>query len=290
VPIPPELTSSLFRMFVRPADSDDLDRYVRRLLASDWQSPDSVLKLRDDLPLDRVGPARFFDQARLFLRLTVESGGAPLTRCGWLKRAYVAQMLERLEWPRQESVRARRTWTPNEYDVWPLEVLHSVCRYARLLRKSRGHVNVPGTMRSYLEDGRAGRLYRLLFMTLFQDFELGALYGPIPSDVQSSMAVTLWRLRSVGGEWVPLGELPRELLLADIHALLRGPDSWPHRDVAVVRSQVLEPLEWFGLVERDREPSKRHGLDLSVRFRKTPLFDEFIQFAPFPLPPPVEAS
>ena len=62
-------------------------------------------------------------------------------------------------------------------------------------------------------------------------------------------------------------------VLAD-EAVLRNPD-WVAPVLFVLR--VLRPLRWFGLTECRSEDATRRGHGL---WRKTPLFDRFVQLDP----------
>jgi len=281
-----------FRIVARPTTRKEFEYYLRRLLAADWESPDSALQLADDLTLAEVGPSRFYDQTRLFLRLLVENQGALLTPSGWLKRAYVARMMEQMEWARRETERFRRfTKVFDEFNVRPLKVIRAVCELSGLVRRRKGRVFVPQPRLRLLEDAPAGTLFRQLFLTLFRKLNLAYLdWVEEASPVQETMAVIFWRLQTVAEDWTPLARMPDELLLLSVQRELERLDSLPNRAEYVVTQRVIEPLVWFGLLEYDRAVEDRFVLGGEVRVRKTPLFDRFIQFPPFPVPGPVEAS
>jgi len=282
-----------FRLVLRPVSNDDLTRYLQRLVDTDWESADSLVQLRDDLPFERVGSTRFYDQTRLFLRLVVESDGAPLTTLGgWLKRAYVARMMEQMQWPREYIESMRDMFKKvDEYDAKPLDIIRTVCESGNFVRRRRDRLYVPRTIHALLKDAQAGRLYRRLFQTFFRSFSLNYLYGGRETPLlQQSIAVILWRLHIKAGNWISLRLLPDEVLVDQVKRELAASDSFPNMELHTLYHRVVEPLMWFGLLEADREPERRHSLNVETRFRKTPLLDEFIHFGPFPLRPPAETN
>ncbi len=280
-------------LVVRQSTKEDLDRYVRRLLQADWESSDSALQLDGDLTPAQVGSTLFLDQARTFLKLVVESDGVGLTPNGWMKLAVVARMLERLDWARRD-VEPMRGFLKRigEQDVKPLRVIHDVCEAAGFVRCRRGRMYVPRRVLPLLAEEQSGRLYRVLFLALLRRAGLSCLYGGDDDApmLQQSMAVVLWRLHIVAGEWIPFGELPGEILLDSVREEIEASSEFPELALALLWRRAVEPLEWFGLLERDRELKPSGHLDPETRFRKTPLFDRFVKFPPFPLQPPVEAS
>ncbi|UCG42990.1 MAG: hypothetical protein JSU73_14230 [candidate division WOR-3 bacterium] len=272
---------------------EDLNKYVRRLLQADWKSSESDLRLTEDLAPDEVGSTLFLDQARRFLRLVAASDGVGLTPNGWLKRAVVARMIEELDW-------ARRYIEPmlgvfkriEERDVKPIGVIRDVAYAGGFVYNRRGRMRVPKRILPLLRDEEGGRLYRLLFLALFRRLPLDCLYGPegsVPT-LQQSMAVVLWRLHVVAGDWMPLELLPQQILLDQVRKDIDEAERWPpDLRLDLVWRRALEPLVWFGLLETDREPARRLDARLELRLRKTPLFDRFLGFPPFPPLPRVEA-
>jgi hypothetical protein len=269
------------RIEARPATTADLDAFVRRLLGADWNAPDSPIQPADDLSYDEVRSVLFYDQARQFLRLLDENGGAPLTATGNLNRAYVAEMIEKLDWLRRymaPRLKTGRYKVVSEGDVWPLSVIHGVCEYGRLIHKRRNRVLVTSRGRELLADKQAGRLYRHLFVTLFRNFSLDylSMYRETRF-VQDSIAVILWRLQLVARDWTSVERLPKEVFLDSVSDQVRAVSPWPTVESDVLRREVLEPLVWFGLLESDQADDDRYSRG-EPRYRKAPLFDRFLGF------------
>ncbi len=277
---------SRVRIDVRPATKADIDAFIAQLLKADWNAPNSPIRLADDLSLDDVKHVLFFDQARQFLRLMDENKGAPLTATGNLNRAYVAQMMEKLDWPHRLMTKLLSGGlfkVVSENDVQPLSVIHGVCEYGQLIQKRRSRAYVTSKGRELLADARAGSLYRQLFYTLFRNFDLSYLsvYLPTPA-VQDAMAVILWRLQLVANDWVALNRLPGEIFLSHVRDQVRAVSPSPDVETWVLRGEVLRPLLWFGLLECDHDEEVYHGPDAVLKYRKTPLFDRFLSFIYIP--------
>lgn len=271
----------VIRIDVRPATKADVDAFIAQLLKADWNSPNSPIQMADDLPYEDLKSVLFFDQCRQFLRLIDENKGAPLTATGNLNRAYVALMMEKLDWLRRHMaplVDLGVCKVFNEQDVRPLEVLHGVCEYGKLIYKRRNRVFLTGKDRELLADAHAGSLYRLLFLTLFQQFDLDffSAYRETPF-VQDSIAVILWRLQLVARDWATAEQLTREVFLYSVSDQIKAVSPWPTAEAAVLADEVLEPLTWFGLLECD-QPLERWLHHEKAKYRKTPLFDRFLSF------------
>jgi hypothetical protein len=281
----PSSDDRVIRIDVRPATKADMNAFIALLLTADWSAPDSPIRLAEDLSLDDVKHVLFFDQARRFLRLMDENEGAPLTATGNLNRAYVAQMMEKLDWIRRYTEPLKHGGLCKKFDegdVRPLELIHGVCEYSKLIHKRRNRVFVTTKGRSLLADAEAGRLYQQLFCTLCRNFDLSFLsaYRETPF-VQDSMAVILWRLQLVARDWVTADRLPQEVFLNSVREQLQAASISETVEADVLRLEVLEPLVWFGLLECD-QPLDRWFHQTEPKYRKTPLFDRFLSFIYIP--------
>jgi len=272
----------VIRIDVRPATKADVDAFIAQLLKADWNAPNSPIQLANDLSLDDVKQVLFFDQVRQFLRLMDENRGAPLTATGNLNRAYVAQMIEKMDWLRRYVEPLKRGGlfkVFDEGDVMPLGVIHGVCEYGKLIgkRKNRAFVTTKG--RELCDDTQADRLYRLLFLTLFRDFGLDYISGYRETPlVQRTLAVILWRLQMVARDWIAADRLPLEVFLTRVLEQARAVSTMSDMETTILRHEVLEPLVWFGLLESDQTEDEWYRLRAQPRFRKTPLFDRFLTF------------
>lgn len=276
----------IIRIEVRPATKADIDAFIAQLLKADWNAPNSPIQLADDLSLDDVKQVLFFDQARLFLRLMDENKGAPLTATGNLNRAYVGQMMEKLDWLRRYMEPLKRGGLCkvfDQMDVQPLDVLYGVCKYGKLIGKRKNRAYVTSMGRELCADAQAGRLYRLLFLTLFRNFSLDYISGYRETPlVQDTLAVILWRLQMVARDWIAADRLPREVFLTSVLEQASAAATLPDMETTILRHEVLEPLVWFGLLESDQTEDEWYRLRAQPKFRKTPLFDRFLSFIYIP--------
>jgi hypothetical protein len=190
-------------------------------------------------------------------------------------------MMEKLDWPRRHMaplVDLGVCKVFNEQDVRPLEVLHGVCEYGKLIHKRRNRAFVTNKGRELLADAHAGSLYRLVFLTLFREFDLDffSAYRETPF-VQDSIAVILWRLQLVARDWANAEQLTGEVFLNSVRDQIKAVSPWPTVEEAVLANEVLEPLTWFGLLECD-QPLERWLHHEKAKYRKSPLFDRFLTF------------
>lgn len=251
---------------------------VRRLLESDWDDPDGVVRLPEDLTLDRLGHSGILANARTLLRLAIEHDGLGATQKGNLKLDVVAALIER--WQTEDAMfrflRERRTRL-TERDVWPVHELRVVCGLAGLLRKRKQRFEVSRRGRDLAAPDRAGTLYALLFRTWFRKFNLA--YGSITEwpALQRQAAFTLYRLPRVADDWRTAPDLLPEVALP--YALAHAPlADGVIRDLSasLLAGHVLDPLVEFGLIERHspgRFPSSTED-----RYRVTPLATRFPEY------------
>ena len=256
---------------------------LHRLVYVDWNSPDSPLWLHGALPLDALGGAWFFTNARILLNAIGDEDGVPLTQNGNLIRAFVLRMVDQMKWPLSHMETNRRYYTKalDEERAFPLHVLRVVCQNGRLLLKRGRKLRITSRARSLLADDQAGALFRHLFVAFFQDFNLAYLdrCHEFPG-IQQTAAVILWRLQQVVQEWIEVKKLPDQVLLPPVRQeieALRNPHLQFDEAPLLLGLRILAPLTWFGLIEVT-EPAEEFMFWESRRVRKTPLFDRFLQF------------
>jgi hypothetical protein len=276
------LLPSLLGADGRRLTPEELDRFIRCLLAADWESADSPIRLREDLTLGQVTSSRFFDQTRIFLRLLAEDKGMALTARGNLNRAGVAKMVEHMAWPRATAEYARKVFHSKKFDepdIAPLHHIRIVCECGKLTFKRRGLLLATRKARALCEDAAAGRLFRHLFIAFFRRFSLDYLSGfPETPFVQDSIGVILWRLSLKAPDWIPAGKLPPEVFLPQVRDQITRTDPWPSAESGILVLKVLEPLCWFGLLQGDTRDDDDLRPFEDRKYRKTPLFDQFMTF------------
>ena len=115
----------------------------------------------------------------------------------------------------------------------------------------------------------------LLFHVAFWRLNLAYFDGyPLDSWPQSEVGVILWSLSASAHDWLPRETLTR-LCASPVIGVLES--QWDLGSSAM-EARILRPLVWFGLLESRTE--ERSPTDLIERrlYRKTPLFDRFVNF------------
>ncbi len=249
---------------------------VQRLLYAEWDQPDSPVRLRRDLDLDRLANALILHNARSLLDLAIERDGLDATGKGNLNLEAVKTLLER--WRSDDGfpqLLLKHSKRIREEDAPPLHRLRVVCQLAGLLRKRSQRFLPTKKARELASPDRAGELFALLFETWLRKFNLdydGYLDWP---ELQRQAVFTLYKLPRAARDWRSPAELLLEVVLP--FALDRGPvasdfDPAP----SAFAGRLLHVLVDFGLLERrETEPPHR---SYEMRYRATELASTFIDF------------
>jgi hypothetical protein len=260
---------------------DELKQLIRNLLTANWESDNGPIRLRRNLTLSQVEKSLLFSQTRLFLRLLHEDKGAQLTVAGNLTRAGVASLSGRMPWPRRHYESLNRTLTKvvNERDVFPLHIIRIICECADLTSKRRNRLTASRRAQEMCEDGQAGALFRHLFVTFFRRFSLDYLspFAETP-EVQRSAAFILWVLHTAARRWRSAAELVPGILLPYVRQKTSVVSSLPDASEWILEEEILAPLEWFGMLESSMSEQDRGTSQADPKYRKTPLFDQFLSF------------
>ena len=260
---------------------DALNRHLKSLYDADWEYSRGAIRFSANVKLDALAKANTFHNARIFLSLLLEQGGTPATAGGNLTRAFVGQVFNRLrlESCYVQSFRCIRD-VINEQDVWPLHEVRLLAEYGKLATRRNKRFTITKLGRELQADSRAGELFRRLFLTYFRTMDLCYLiHVREQPEIQATLAITLWRLEQVAENWRAVKDIAGQILPPRVMANLvshqrsdfDGPDFF-------VSAYVLQPLREFGLLERQRD-SKWH-IEEKDNVRVTPLFRQFIAFAP----------
>ena len=242
-----------------------------------WSEPPfegGAIRLAIDLTEDEIARSPILQNALVLLRAAAEGDGLKLTGRGNLTRETVSAMREAMDWPGclfEENWRAGKQL--RELHVEELRLLRELVEMDGLLTRKDGRLRVGAAGRWALA-GRRERLQANFFRNCFWQVSL-SLFGEPECGYwpQPQIGLALWSLSATGDRWQDTETLMRLSVLPD-EAVLRNPD-WLAAGLFVLR--VLRPLRWFGLVEcRDEDAMRRS----SGIWRKTPLFDRFLQFDP----------
>ncbi len=248
------------------------------LLRGDWFTT-GPLRLNVDITPADVRDTDLLANARTFLTAVHEAGGIKATAKGNLPRAFVTQMLERLRFPAGYVEHIRRyNKTIDEHDAYLLHVLRVILELAKLVRPFRGKFVMRPAGRELLAESRAGTLYVRLFRTVFRELNLAYLSGGGPESpgLQHTIAFSLYRLSIAARDWRDSEELASVVVLPEVYDEMVDP-RWDDAAPIEIVTRLMEPLVWFGLLERRDLPSP-NSFDSPYEVRKTALFDRFIRF------------
>jgi hypothetical protein len=212
--------------------------------------------------------------AQTLLRRAADGGGLKLTATGNLSRAEVAEMCRIIEWPdydKEELFHINKVI--NEPDFLPLHFVRVLMQTAKLLQKRKGMLTLTRLSRDFVIEKRYGALQAILFHIAFWHVNLGHFdRASLASWPQSDAGVVLWSLSASANDWLDRETLTR-LCTVPVIGVLEA--TWDLGSF-VMEARILRPLLWFGLLEYRSEPGNRLvGRHL---YRKTSLFDRFVQF------------
>lgn len=260
-----------------------LNGYLKSLYDADWEDSRGVIRFSADIKLAELARADVFHNARIFLNALLEDGGTAATAAGYLTRAFVGRVIDRLRLP-AGYLKTARTYRKvfNELDIWPLHEVRLLAEYGKLVARRNKRFMVTKLGRELLADERAGELFRRLFVTCFRTMDLCYLvHVREQPEIQATLAITLWRLDQVAENWRAgegmAGQILPPRVMRHLVAQQQGDFDTPD---FFVSAYVLQPLRKFGLLERQRESEWHIGEQDTVRV--TPLFRRFIGFAGIP--------
>ncbi len=247
---------------------------VQALLQSKWDDAGAFVLRRDPSPGD-VARSDAVAAIRTLVARAAAEGGLPLTDKGNLKVKVVRELVEEMASRERFRPFVETGGRLIEGDVWPLHMAHVTAKSAGLARKRKGRLEATRRARELLGDDSAGELFALVFRTRFHDMNIAyGGWGPDWPGLQYQLPFTLNRFGALAGEWRSAQWLTERIVLpAALDDLPRYFDTpeW------LVDVRVLWPLVEFGLAECRDSPGRRGGLR-TVEYRKTPLFDRFLEF------------
>lgn len=264
---------------------DVLNRHLKSLYDADWEDERGVIRFSADIKLTELARAEVFDNARIFLNAVLEDGGATATAAGYLTRAFVGRVIDRLRLP-PGYLKTARTYRKviDERDIWSLHEIRLLAEYGKLVARRNKRFTVTKLGRELLADERAGELFRRLFLTYFRTLDLSYLvHVREQPEIQATLAITLWRLEQVAENWRAVKGMAAQILPPRVlkHIISQQQGDFDNPDF-FVSAYVLEPLRDFGLLERQRESEWQVGENDTVRV--TPLFRRLVGFAGIPSP------
>jgi hypothetical protein len=247
---------------------------------SKWDTPECPLKLCDSLGIDQLQKSSGFQRTRTFLIAVRDSGGIKATTNGNLTRNFVNQMVDVFLDEKEKALTLSVNKVLNEQDVFPLHEARIHCKLIGLIGLTKGKFTLRKKAHGLLESEAAGLLYKTLFISYFQKYNIGYAFGPsIDLDwLQNEAGYILRPLQLLADKWVEMKEIAPKLLHPMIEHRLRNElRSVTYTKVTdVVEGYFLNPLELWGLLEIER--AKEGYFEVIKRIRKTEIFDQFIRF------------
>jgi hypothetical protein len=250
-----------------------------QLLYGDWISQ-GALRLSHALTLNELVEAPVVADARTLLEFVANEGPVKETTAGNLTRAAVASLLPRLRMSvyRRGAADLRDPPPLNEGDLFWLPALRHSMLFGGLLMRRKG-LRITSLGRELMGPNRAGELYALLFLAVFQKLDLRAFDADDAHPrLQSTIAYSFYKLRADARDWRS-SEILAET--AWLESAKDPPTELESQNVDfrhyAFRHRVLEPLVQFGLVEERVLPTEERWKE-SIEFRLTPLFDRFLRF------------
>ena len=255
---------------------------IMRLSYLPWGEPGSPMQCHAGLTLEACERSSFFRRARTFLLAVRESGGVKATNTKNLNRAFVAEMMNVLLTDKERGEITRHYKTPNEEKVHRLFTARLVEGIAGVLQLRKGMFSVPRTKEGLLEPGRAGELFRELFLAYFVKFNLAYLvrFGPDAKSLQTHAGYTLCRLGVVAADWKAVEGLHQEVLLPAVRRELEAETAGMmfERVGGLLEWRLLQPLLDWGMLEGRFEYGKSRHFQTLVSVRVTALYREFLSF------------
>jgi hypothetical protein len=169
----------------------------------------------------------------------------------------------------------RLTKVINEPDFLPLHFVRLVAEAARLVRGYRGFLKPTVLGRDLSKEPQWLALLAVLFHVAGWHCNLSyfgrGLHGAWP---QRGIGVILWSLSVAARDWESPERLTR-LCAIPINGVL---DAQSDSGSMAMEARILRPLFWFGLLECEHEAPLSDRYGGRRFFRKSELFDRFVQF------------
>ncbi|WP_114948395.1 hypothetical protein [Microvirga calopogonii] len=215
--------------------------------------------------------------ARQVIERAIAQGGLSLTAAGALSRADTRALFDLIDWPdytKNEVLAVNQVL--NEADALPVHVTRIVLQVAGLLRR-RGKVLIAAKKAQALLDPNASAdLFALLFETTLWRVSLSYFDRfSVEHWPQDHIGIVLWCLSVAANDWADAD------LLAQVCTVRDERLDRTARDLSgpAMRSRILRPLTWFGLMEMVRRGDEVQADWMRpILFRKTALFDAVVGF------------
>jgi hypothetical protein len=245
-------------------------------LRNEPSANNQAIRLEPTLTTTELSGSAITRNALVLLRRAVETDGLKLTAAGNLSRAVVDEMCGTFDWPdynRDEYFQFHKVI--NEPDFLPLHFVRVLTRVAKLFRSHRGKLVTTRLGKTLTVPEKCGALQSVLFHVAFWHINLSYFdRGIFDFWPQNDVGIVLWSLYLSANDWLDRETLTRLCTLPVIGVL----ESKWDLGSSLTEARILRPLMWFGLLEYRSEGMSTSGLVVRHLYRKTPLFDRFLQF------------
>jgi hypothetical protein len=247
-----------------------------RALRQEPSAMQTAIRIANDLKADEIDASPVARNSLILLWRAVECDGLPLTATGNLSRAAVAEMRKLIEWPDYDQADAFQfNKVINEPDFLPLHVVRQLAQASTLVRAQRGKLVTTPLGNSMLSDARQRSLLAILFHLAFWRLDLGYFgRGLLGSWPQADAGVVLWSLSVCANDWQTSEQLTRLCTIPE-PAMFSG--AWDRTPYAM-EARMLQPLQWFGLLEYRREEIPDSRFATRAYYRKAAIFDRLLSF------------
>lgn len=236
----------------------------------------AAIRLARDLTPDEVSQSAIACNASILLRAAAVMPGLKLTATGNLSRQVVGKMCNLLAWPgydREETFRLHKV--VNEPDFLPLFLVRHLAEVSGLIKKRQDRVATTSAGTRALASPGRDSLQALLFHSAFWRADLSYLSrGLLRGWPQQDAGIVLWSLSAAANDWTSPNRLAR-LCTVPIDGILNQ-----QFDAAgyAIEGIMLRPLNAFGLLEHRADPIPNQRFAKTHLYRKSPLFDRFLNF------------
>ncbi len=238
--------------------------------------PEAIVLTPNRAP-NEINIAPLVRAARQVIERAAAQGGLALTATGALSRIDTQALFDMIDWPdyaKTEVLAVNRVL--NEADALPVHVTRVVLQVAGLLRR-RGKVLVATKKaQTLLHQDVSADLFALLFEAMLWRVSLSYFdRAPVEHWPQDHIGIVLWCLSVAANDWADSDTLTQVCTVRDERLDRTVRDFSAH----AMRSRVLRPLTWLGLMEMARrgDEAQVDWMRPAV-YRKAAHFDAVVGF------------
>lgn len=220
-----------------------------------------------------LGRSIMFDNLQAFLRL-ISEGRVKVDDGSNLTSDSLELLLETTNWPGYDLELTRHLTRPLREDIiCPLDFLKALATECDLIRIEGDRIEIQEQGHHLLQKQISLGLVRRVFEAAFSKVNPRTLTKLARPWVHEQSGIVLWGL-SITGNTPRSAEVLTRYCFVPPKKFFDG--TLKILDI-YMRSVFLQPLTWFGLLEtQDVEAGEANGYGLL--YKKTPLFDQFLQF------------